>query len=51
MNANDILKYGHFTFLGSLDGLSDAELEQGGVCGVWSVKDIIAHLASWKSVV
>jgi hypothetical protein len=50
MNANDILKYGHFTFLGSLDGLSDAQLVQGGVCGVWSTKDIIAHLTSYEQV-
>ncbi len=50
MNANDILKYGHYTFLGSLDGLSDAELEQDGVCGIWSTKDIIGHLASYEQV-
>ena len=50
MNANDILKYGHFTFLASLEGLSDAEMEQGGVCGVWSTREIIAHLASYEHV-
>jgi hypothetical protein len=50
MNAIDILKYGHFTFLASLEGLSDAEIEQGGVCGVWSTKNIIAHLASYEHV-
>ncbi len=50
MNASDILKYGHYTFLASLDGLSEAELEKGGVCGIWSTKDIIAHLTSYEHV-
>ena len=50
MNAQDILKYGHLTVLGAIDGLSDAEWNRGGVCGVWSVKDIIAHLASFELV-
>jgi hypothetical protein len=50
VNASDILKYGHLTFLRSLEGLTDAHYTQGGVCGVWSVKDIIAHLASYELV-
>jgi hypothetical protein len=48
MNAVDILKYGHQTVLRTLDGLPEAEWETGGVCGVWSVKDIMAHLASYE---
>jgi len=44
MNLSDILKYGHQTVLRTVDGLPDKEWERGGVCGVWSVKDIIAHL-------
>jgi hypothetical protein len=50
MNASDILKYGHLTLLSTIDGLPDSEWETGGVCGVWSVKDIIAHLASYERV-
>ena len=50
MNAQDILKYGHRTVLRAIDGLPDQEWETGGVCGVWSVKDIIAHLASYEHV-
>src|SRR5689334_18125965 len=50
MNASDILKYGHGTVLRAIDGLPEAEWEIGGVCGVWSVKDIIAHLASYELV-
>jgi hypothetical protein len=50
MNASDILKYGHFTLLGSLDGLSDDQLAHGGVCGWWSTRDILAHLISYEHV-
>lgn len=50
MNAVDVLKYGHLTVLKTLDGLPESTWETGGVCGVWSVKDIIAHLASYEHV-
>jgi hypothetical protein len=50
MNASDILKYGHGTVLYAIDGLAEADWETGGVCGVWSVKNIIAHLASYEHV-
>ena len=48
MNAADILKYGHLTVLEAIEGLPEADWETAGVCGVWSVKDIIAHLASFE---
>jgi hypothetical protein len=51
MNVLDILKYGHLTFTGTLEGVPQAEWETGGVCGVWSVKNIIAHLTSYELVV
>lgn len=50
MNLSDILKYGHQTVLTTVEGLPDREWEQGGVCGVWSVKDIIAHLTSFEHI-
>jgi uncharacterized damage-inducible protein DinB len=50
MNANDVLKYGHGTVMRAIEGLDAAEWETGGVCGVWSVKHIIAHLASYELV-
>src|SRR5215510_3209991 len=50
MNASDILKYGHGTVLRAIEDLAAAEWEVGGVCGVWSVKNIIAHLASYELV-
>jgi len=48
VNASDILKYGHRTVLATLDGLPEAEWYTPNVCGVWSVKDILAHLASFE---
>lgn len=50
MNAGDILKYGHLTVLRSIDGLPDSAWDVDGVCGVWSVKDIIGHLAAFEHV-
>jgi hypothetical protein len=50
MNAADILKYGHLTVLQTIDGFPASAWETPGACGVWSVKDIIAHLASYEHV-
>lgn len=48
MNANDVLRYGHQTVLVAIEGLPEKEWYTPGVCGKWSVKDIIAHLASFE---
>jgi hypothetical protein len=50
MNATDILKYGQPTVLQTIDGFPESAWETPGACGVWSVKDIIAHLASYEQV-
>jgi hypothetical protein len=50
MNAVDILKYGHLTFLGTLARVPVAAWQTGGVCGVWSVKDIVAHLDAYEEL-
>jgi len=50
VNVRDVLKYGNRTLMQSLDGLAEEDWHAGGVCGVWSVKDIIAHLASHELV-
>ena len=50
MNASDILKYGQGTVLQAIEGLPESAWETPGACGVWSVKDIIAHLASYEHV-
>lgn len=48
MNANDVLRYGHLTVLATLDLLPEGQAETPGVCGVWSAKDVVAHLASYE---
>ena len=48
MNLSGILKYGHQTVLNVVDGLPDKAWDQEGVCGVWSVKDVVAHLTSFE---
>lgn len=50
MNAVDILRYGHQTVALAVDGLRETDWREDGVCGWWSVKDIIAHLASYELV-
>jgi hypothetical protein len=50
MNAEDILKYGQRTALAAVDDFPEISLDVAGACGTWSVKDIIAHLASYEEV-
>jgi hypothetical protein len=50
MNATDVLRYGQLTLLGTLEGLDEDARGRPGACGVWSVKDILAHLASYELV-
>ena len=35
--------------LAAIEGLTDAELVQPGAAGIWSVKDIMAHLIAWEA--
>ncbi len=46
MNADDVFRYGHITVLAVVEGFPAAHWETSGVCGMWSAKDVIAHLAS-----
>lgn len=46
MHSNDILKYGHYFWLDALKDVDESHCDDSGVCGVWSVKDIVAHMAS-----
>jgi hypothetical protein len=48
MNASDILMYGDGTLMGALGGVPQSEWEVGGVCGVWSVKEILAHMTIYE---
>jgi hypothetical protein len=48
MNADDILKYGHDFVMRHLAHFPEGEWETPNVCGWWSTKQIIAHLASFE---
>ena len=48
MNAVDIVRYGHATVLQSIGRVPDEKWERPGACGVWSIKNIVAHLASYE---
>lgn len=48
MNADDVFRYGHLTLLGCIEGFPASAWETPGVCGVWSAKDVLAHLASYE---
>jgi hypothetical protein len=50
MNTTTVLQYGHQTVVQTLEGLPKGAWNTPGVCGVWSVKDIIAHLASFEQL-
>ena len=45
----DALEDQREAFLDAIDGLSDEQLEQPGVVGDWSVKDIMFHLTLWEA--
>lgn len=44
MDVHTILYYGDRTLMKTIEGLTEAQMSVGGVCGVWSVADILAHL-------
>jgi hypothetical protein len=43
------LQAAHAALLHSIDGLSDDQMLQVGAVGLWSVKDMLAHLVSWEA--
>jgi hypothetical protein len=50
MNVVDNMHYGHQAVLGAIHNLPASKWDVSGVCGDWSVKDIMAHLASFERV-
>jgi hypothetical protein len=50
MNTLDVLRHGHRTVLQAVAGLEREGWEVPTVVGVWSTKDIIAHLSSFEAV-
>lgn len=51
MNAATMLENGNLMVIQAVDNLNDVEWDVPGVCGEWSVKDIVAHLASYEKIV
>ena len=45
----DALEDERENFLEAIDGLSDEQLQEPGVVGDWSVKDIMFHLTMWEA--
>ena len=50
MNAVDVVMYGQGTFLASLDSVPQTEWELPNVCGYWSVRQIVTHIASYEAM-
>ena len=50
LNARQIMQDGHQTVLQTIDGLAGQAWHTPNVCGAWSSKDILAHLASFEEV-
>jgi hypothetical protein len=48
MNAKDVLHYGHDFVTRNLVDLPLSHWDDANVCGWWSTKDILAHLASFE---
>ncbi len=50
MHASDILYYGHTFIERAVDGLDleDPSWNISGACGIWSIREIIAHLTSFE---
>jgi uncharacterized damage-inducible protein DinB len=51
MNISEILQNGNLLVIRALDGLPEKEWDVPGACGDWSVKDIVAHLASNEHII
>ena len=51
MNAENILFAGHRSFMRAIRGLDEPDQNKSGLCGIWSAKDVIAHLASYELVI
>ena len=47
----ELLQNGNLLVIRALDGLPEKEWDIPGACGDWSVKDIVAHLASYEHLI
>ena len=48
MNAVDVFSFGQKSFLSSLKDIPEDKRRVKGVCGEWSVKDIVGHVGSYE---
>jgi hypothetical protein len=51
MNVGDVLKYGHEMVVQVVNGLPDPDCLTPGVCGICTVRDVIAQLASTELLI
>ena len=51
MNMSEVLQNANLLVIRVLDGLPEKEWDIPGACGDWSVKDIVAHLASYEHLI
>lgn len=50
MNPRDVLKYGHLTVMRTVEQFPQDKATIPEALGYWSVKDVIAHLASYELI-
>jgi hypothetical protein len=48
MSITDVLDKSHVLVMQAVDNLPETQWDMPGVCGDWSVKDIIAHLTAYE---
>ena len=51
MNASELLEKSNLLVIQTVDDLPETAWDIPGACGNWSVKDIIAHLASYEHII
>src|SRR5690348_12516032 len=51
MNISEALQNTNLLVIRVLDGLAEKAWDTPGVCGDWSVKDIVAHLTSYEHII
>jgi hypothetical protein len=50
MRTLDLIERGHQLVLSAVEGLSAADADVPGACGRWSIREIVAHLASYEAL-
>lgn len=50
MQTREMFDNGHHTLMQALDDTPEKLWEKSGVCGIWSVKDILIHITAFEIV-